>query len=199
MTYKRPKEWYLIPLFFLSRCQAVDWFKQYQKYGVNAFDIRLFWSEKGELEFRHGLISYDASDLDDFLYFCNEKGFYVRVLFEERNFKFLKKRSQKMNLKEKFIEKCKEIEAKYPNVIFYGGKNTDTWETLYNFKNEPKEKGFYCSVTSFFNSKNNFLKIIDDWCPWFYAKLMNKKNMIKYINLFKNDEIILQFDFINVN
>ena len=56
------------------------------------------------------------------------------------------------------------------------------------------ELGLYSSNTSLFKSSNKFLRIIDDLCPWIYAKLMNRKNMKKY----KDSEQYISVDFINI-
>ena len=99
-------------------------------------------------------------------------------------------------LKQKFIDFCTQIEIKYPSIKFYGGKTVNDWKTIYEFKNKPdiKEISLYSSVTSLFNSKNKFLRIIDDLCPWIYARLRNKKN----INAYKDSDCTLVVDFINI-
>lgn len=68
--------------------------------------------------------------------------------------------------------------------LFMNSKNK------YNIKEVP----LYSSVTSLFNSNSKFLRIIDDLCPWIYAKLNNKKN----INTYKDDDCTLVVDFINI-
>ena len=92
-----------------------------------------------------------------------------------------------------FVRKQK---AKYPRIKFYGGKTINDWKTIYEFKNKPdiKEVSLYSSVTSLFNSNNKFLRIIDDLCPWVYARLRNKKN----INAYKDSDCMLIVDFINI-
>ena len=95
-------------------------------------------------------------------------------------------------LKQKFIDFCTQIEAKYPRIKFYGGKTINDWKTIYEFKNKPdiKEVSLYSSVTSLFNSNSKFLRIIDDLCPWIYAKLRNKKN----IDAYKDKDCLLLVD-----
>lgn len=198
MTYRSPKKWWLYPFKFISQCQSVNYKKQHEKYGVGAFDLRIFWDKKGNIEFRHGAISYNAKDFWDIVDYIVKNNITARILFEERNFKALISRSKKMNLQEKFIELCKEIDAKYPGNRFYGGRNTRTWEVLYQFKTkDPVELGYYSSVTSLFDSESKFLKIIDDWCPRIYALLKNKKNKV-YIKENKRKKGIIHFDFVNI-
>lgn len=83
-------------------------------------------------------------------------------------------------LKQKFINFCSQVESKYPNLKCYGGKTMHNWTTIYEFKNKPviKEVSLYSSVTSLFNSNSKFLRIIDNLCPWIYARLRNKKNIM---------------------
>lgn len=120
---------------------------------------------------------------------------YLRVMLEVRDYNVNKIKNLD-ELKQKFIDFCSQIEAKYPNIKFYGGKTINNWETIYEFKNKPdiKEVGLFSSVTSLFNSDNKFLRIIDDLCPWIYARLRNKKN----INTYKDSDCTLVVDFINI-
>ena len=78
---------------------------------------------------------------------------YVRIMLEIRDYN-VNKINNLDELKQKFIDFCRQIEAKYPNIKFYGGKTINNWETIYEFKNKPdiKEVGLFSSVTSLFNS-----------------------------------------------
>ena len=134
-------------------------------------------------------------DIWEVLDFIRDHDLYVRILFELRSYN--KKHIKNIDeLKDKFREFCKEIEDKYPTVKFYGGCATCDWEQLYNFKNDEHmpELGLYSSNTSLFKSSNKLLSVIDDLCPWIYAKLMNRKNMEKY----KDSEQYISVDFINI-
>lgn len=202
MTYRSPKLWYLRPFKWMARCQKVDYKTQHEKYGVNAFDIRLFWDKNGKLEFRHGYFAYPADDFDEILKYCEDNNIICRIIFEERAMpKYLVKRSEKMNLAEKFDETCKYIETKYPKLVCYSGRNCRTWKVIHKFaKSDPREIGLYSSVTSLFKQESEFLKKIDDFCPYIYAKLMNRKNMemIPEIEGW-GDNVIVQYDFINIS
>lgn len=155
----------------------------------------MFWDKDGKLEFIHGIVSYNADNIDEILEYANEHEIYLRIMLEIRDYnaKYIKNIDE---IKQKFIDFCSQIETKYPNVKFYGGNSLDNWKTIYKFKNKPKMKeiGLYSSVTSLFNSNSKFLRIIDDLCPWIYAKLNNKKN----INAYKNNDCLLVIDFINI-
>lgn len=200
MTYRSPKFLWMYLIRFMARCQGVSYQEQHEKYGADAFDFRIFWDKEGNIEFRHGLVSFDGSDFFNILRYCEKNGIIVRLLFEERNFKSLKKRSKEMNLEDRFLKLCIDIEKYFPNLKIYGGRNTRTWEVIYKFKmDDPNEYGYYSSVTSLFKSKNKFLKVIDDLYPRLYAKLKNKKHKIEKIEEHKNDENgIVQFDFIEI-
>ena len=194
MSYQKPKQLWAKIIPFVARCQSVDYIKQYEL-GAVGFDLRLFWDKKGNLGFRHGIVSYPADNIWEVLDFIRDHNLYVRILFELRSYN--KKHIKNIDeLKDKFREFCKEIEDKYPTVKFYGGCATCDWEQLYVFKNDEHipEIGLYSSNTSLFKSSNNFLRIIDDLCPWIYAKLMNRKNIEKY----KDSEQYISVDFINI-
>ena len=194
MSYKKPKQFWAKLIPFVARCQSVDYKKQHEL-GAKGFDLRLFWDKNGNLEYRHGIVSYNADDICEILDYANENNIYVRVILEVRtyNAKNIKNLDE---IKQKFKDFCSHIESKYPNIKFYGGNTLDGWEILYEFKNKPniKEIGLYSSITSLFNSENKFLKVIDDLCPWIYAKLKNKKN----IDTYKDTDYTLAIDFINI-
>ena len=194
MSYQKPKQLWAKIIPFVARCQSVDYIKQYEL-GAVGFDLRLFWDKNGNLEFRHGIVSYPADNIWEVLDFIRDHDLYVRVLFELRSYN-RKHVKNVETLKTKFKDFCKEIEDKYPTVKFYGGCATCDWEQLYNFKNDEHmpELGLYSSNTSLFKSSNKFFRIIDDLCPWIYAKLMNRKNMKKY----KDSEQYISVDFINI-
>lgn len=194
MSYRKPKQFWAKLIPFVARCQSVDYKKQHEL-GAKGFDLRLFWDKNGKLEFRHGIVSYNADDIDEILEYANENGIYVRIMLEIRDYN-AKHIENLDTLKQKFKDFCSQIEAKYTNIKFYGGNALNDWETVYEFKNkyDIKEVPLYSSVTSLFNPKNKFLKIIDDLCPWIYAKLKNKKN----INAHKDKNCMLVVDFINI-
>lgn len=194
MSYRKPKQLWAKLIPFISRCQSIDYKKQYEL-GAKGFDLRLFWDKEGKLEFRHGIVSYNADDIDEILEYANEHEIYLRVMLEIRDYN-VNKINNLDELKQKFINFCTQIETKYPSIKFYGGKTINNWKTIYEFKNKPdiKEVGLFSSVTSLFNSNNKFLRIIDDLCPWIYARLRNKKN----INTYKDSDCTLVVDFINI-
>lgn len=194
MSYRKPKQFWAKLIPFIARCQSVDYKKQHEL-GAKGFDLRLFWDKDGKLEFRHGIVSYNADDIDEILEYANEHDIYLRILLEIRDYN-VNKINNLDELKQKFRDFCTQIETKYPNIKCYGGKTLNDWKTIYEFKNKPdiKEVSLYSSMTSLFNSDNKFLRIIDDLCPWIYARLRNKKN----INAYKDSDCTLVVDFINI-
>ena len=88
LSYLNPKSWIYRPFKFLARCQAVDYKRQYEEFGIRLFDLRIWYNRKLELEVRHGLFVYDIDEngVKEFLEYLNEKGdCYVRILLEEDN------------------------------------------------------------------------------------------------------------------
>ena len=196
MSYQRPKQWWARIFPFFAKCQRVDYKRQHEL-GAQGFDLRIFWDKEGNIEFRHGVYRYPADNLYEVLDYARDNGIIVRILFELRGYneRFIENVSE---LKERFVEFCSEIEKEYPTIQFYGGVSTGSWEQLYKFRNEPQinEISLYSSVTSLFVIKNKWLKILDDWCPFIYAKLMNKQNIEEFASA--DDKTYLVIDFIDI-
>ena len=199
MTYLPPKKWWGKILGFIAKCQSVDYKKQHEL-GAEGYDLRLFFDKDGNVEYRHGIISYDASNIYDVLNYARDNNIIVRVLLEIRTYnKNLIEDTTVNKLKQYFIDFCNGLENQYPTIKFYGGKSLmDMSVVLYDFKNKPviKEFGLFSSMTSLFKSDNKFLRIIDDLWPWLYARLNNKKNIEKHKD--KSDEYYMSIDFINI-
>lgn len=196
MSYQKPKQWWAKLFSFVAKCQSVDYKKQHEL-GAQGFDLRLFWDKDGNLEYRHGICRYPADNIYEVLDYARDNDIIVRILFELRTYNADKVKNAD-ELRQRFKEFCKELEDKYPTVHFYEGRETGSWKQLYKFTNEPaiKEIGLYSSVTSLFVIKNNFLKILDDWCPYLYAKLMNKQNLEEYKS--EDDNTYISLDFIEI-
>ena len=182
-TYLKPKKWWLHPFKFMSKCQSVDIKTQYEKYGVRCFDLRVRFKKTDGLILAHGMMEYNYRWFDlakDLQYINSKKDCYVRVLHEVRN-----EKEYTIFSKETFVDFCKHISSNFKNIKFWCGKNLYNWEYDYNFGNEPSCEENYSSVKA--------PKFIDDWCPWLYAKLKNKK-------IIKNgsDKDILLIDFVNI-
>lgn len=171
MTYLPPRRKWLWWLKWIAQCQSKDYREQWE-HGARAFDLRIFFNNDG-VEYRHGLISYDADNLIEFLDFCNRNGAIVRVLFEERNWVHLKLRSKIHDYKNDFKAFCKDIDSNYPNITFYGGWNTSTHEQIYKFGNSVIDRQCYTSFTPF---------------AWIYA-LFHRKH---------DSDVVMCYDFIEI-
>lgn len=188
------------PLAFMARCQKKDLYDQYFNYNVRVFDIRVHFNKRGDVEFAHGIFKYEGwiypilTDLNSYAASTGEK-VYIRMLLEQNH----ESKDQKFQ-DCKFKELCKNVEEfKYPalnNIIFFGGARKYDGKKLYTFKTESEVLTLdhkYSSSTSFFKSKSKLLAILDDWFPWLYAKIHNKKNIITGT---KKDCLFI--DFVNI-
>lgn len=173
-TYLPVRQWWLKPIGFMAKCQSLDIWKQYQL-GIRLFDLRVRFTLNGKPILCHGYMEYDCPTdfISDTLHKLNKcKGIYVRVILEINK--------ENKYQEDRFIQYCKKLELTYENIKFFEGRRKFDFKTIYKFKNPNEDLDEkYSSVTSFFKSKNKFLKIIDDWFPWIYAKLNNKKNLKK--------------------
>lgn len=184
-SYGEPKEWWMKPFFFVARCQKLDIKEQYER-GVRLFDLRLRFD--GHMAYVcHGLMKYEHDFMED-LRWLDEKGdVTVRVLLE----------TSKPNMEQQvaFSWFCNRINQGFTRIRFFGGQRKFDWKKVY--KGFGKDVGVvdrYSSTTSLFPStwKGEFWRILDDWCPWIYAKLRNKKNLKEYAD----KDVILLMDFV---
>ncbi len=168
---------------FMTKCQSVDIQTQYNQYNVRCFDLRIKFKHDGQLIVAHNLIEYsiDEPTLLSHLEWLNNKGdVYVRVIHEIRT-------EYEHNLKNilMFRQFCTYIQQHYPKLKLWCGRNLANWQIDYQFSCDPSCKELYSSVCS--------PSIIDDWWPWLYARLHNKKNRQQN---YKED--ILLVDFVNI-
>ena len=118
-------------------------------------------------------------DLLESLTYLNMKGdTCVRILHEVRT----KKRYTNESV-DNFVDYVQKLEGRFSNIKFWCGKNLYNWENDYNFWYTPSCEEKYSSVCP--------PKILDDWWPWLYARLNNKK-IIKE----GTDKDILLIDFV---
>jgi len=182
-TYLKPKKFWMKLIRFTAKCQSVDIYDQYYLYDVKAFDLRIRFDKNGNLVIAHGLVEFDYTYdelIKDLEFLNNVRGFTVRILHEIRN----KKQNENKNLV-KFIEFCADVQRRFKNIDFYGGQSVYDWHVDYNFKKTFTEDNHYASVC--------LPKVIDDWFPWLYAVLHNKKALKK-----GTDKDLLVIDFVNI-
>lgn len=172
-TYLPVRQWYLKPFAFTGKCQEVDIWQQYSL-GARLFDLRVKFNKYQQPILCHGILQYehDIDFIDNILLKLNKcKGIYVRVILET----FRKRGTQQ----ELFSTYCKYLEKTFENIKFFGGNRKSDWKRIYYFNNCDEDlDGKYSSVTSLFNSNNNLLRVLDDLYPKYYAKKMNKTNIV---------------------
>lgn len=178
MTYLKPKKWYLYPLQFIARCQSKTIKEQYEKYGIRYFDLRIRFDKKGNPEFAHGMMSYKGN-VDDILEYLNSHNEKVQVRF---SLEILK---ENLEQEKQFQLYCALCESLYPNLKFHCGGRKYDWKIVYEFENPYPTTDEKVSSTTW--------KIWDDWCPYIYARLMNKKNIKK-----GTDKEYMTLDFIQI-
>ena len=182
-------KWY-IPSF-ICKCQKLTIQQQYL-YGVRLFDLRLRLDKDLIWKAAHGFALFDVDYIKD-LEFLNRRTLgFVRVILEYNS-----EPEHKISTTEYFKAYCSFLERRYSNITFFGGNAKWNWEQIYKFKNEdPELIDLYSSTTSWFKSNNKFLRIIDDWWPWLYAKFHNKKNYERYLKSESDKWFFI--DFVNM-
>lgn len=178
MTYLKPKKWYLYLFQFMARCQNKTIQEQFEIYGIRYFDIRIRYDKNNEREFAHGYVSYEG-DVLKVLEYLNSKNeeIQIRLILETDEEDLLQEGLFKID--------CKQFEQEYPNLKFHAGRRKFDWKQLYRFYNpEPVLDQKISSMT---------WKIFDDWCPYIYARLMNRKNIKKGTN-----KDYLMIDFLHI-
>ncbi len=199
MTYLRPKVFWQRLLPFIGRCQSVD-YKVQHSLGAVGYDLRLFWDDDGQLEYRHGFLRFPADNIDEVLSYAETNNIIVRVLLEVRSYnKVLIGNIDE--LRSRFKAYCSEIEKKYPSIIFFGGQESGSGEKLYTFKTETSGlviDELHSSVTSLFKSNNKFLRMIDDLFPIIYSLIKNEKNINSYRNNKEKENTYLYVDYVEI-
>lgn len=186
-TFLRPRKWWMRLIAFTARCQEFNIYDQYAMFNSRCFDLRVRF--KGDrFVVAHGIIEYDITKdgiLDDLHWFSQmstEKSpVYIRVINEIRSYR-------KYNADEvaRFVEFCKEIEQRFPTLVFFCGMNLLPQPSVdYDFGNTVTCEELYASVCS--------PRIIDDWWPIWYALFHNRVNISK-----GTDRDVLLLDFVNV-
>lgn len=176
------RRWWMKPIAFMAKCQSVDIQEQYEL-GVRCFDLRVRF-DGNILTLVHGIVEYryDLTELlFTLLWLDLQEDCYVRVLHDVRN-----KRQADGSSTAEFRRFCARLEEEYPHIRFWCGRNLYDWQVDYDFGIYPTCEERYASVCK--------PRILDDWWPWIYARLQNKK-----ILEHGTDKDILLVDFIDIN
>lgn len=181
-SYLPPKHWWMWPFHFMAKCQRVGIRKQYEKYGVRCFDLRVRFKDYKDV-FAHGIVEYDISGeqmVEHLRWLDDMGGCCVRIIHEVRH----KRQYTEANVRA-FRDMCQLLEWKYPNIRFWCGRNLYNWTCDYYFRYRPTCDEKYSSVC--------YPRIIDDWWPLLYAAIHNRKNLAKGTK----DDILL-IDFVDI-
>lgn len=179
-SYLKPLHWWMYPFRFMAKCQSKSIKEQYEL-GVRCFDLRLKF-KKDAMYIAHGCMLYKYA-IEDLLYdlgLLNDvpDEIYIRIIHEART----KKEYTKENI-EKFMDYALMLKNRFHKLKFWCGKNLYNWETDYEFPDKPTCEEKYASVCK--------PKWLDDWWPWLFARLNNKK-IVKQ----GTDKDILLIDYI---
>ena len=186
-SYRRARRWWLRPFQFVARCQRVDIRRQYNDYGVRCFDLRIRFDADGDMEVAHGWMVYDVggADVERDIEWLNQAGdCFVRVVHEVRTDRQRTRQSVKL-----FQRWCREAVERWPCIEFWCGRNLATWEKDYEFGDDPTCWEMYSSVCK--------PKWIDDWWPWLFARLNNKK-ILATIDSQEPRADILLIDYVDI-
>lgn len=182
-SYLKAKKWWLRPFAFMAKCQSKDIFTQFHAYKVRCFDLRVRFSNIGELIIAHGFMEYAINENELFEQLKQLNAYsdvVIRVIHEARTSK-----QYAPNKVQSFKIFCEYLKKEFPKIKFWCGRNLYNWEYDYKFDDDFSCEENYSSVKA--------PRLIDDWFPWIYAKLNNKK-------IFKkgSDKRILLMDFVNL-
>ena len=183
-SFLTPKKWWQKALAFTAKCQRLNIQEQYEN-GVRCFDLRLKCVDDTWYVVHNSFIYCKLKDVEGDLEWLNEKGdVVVRVLHDVRK----KKDYTLYNLNE-FGSRCRWLKSYYDRIRFWCGRNLYDWDVDFDFEYKPKCLELYSSVCP--------PKIIDDWVPYAYAKLNNKKIRGEHTIDDNYDEILL-IDYIDI-
>ena len=182
-SYLRPRRWWMRAIGFAARCQRVDVRKQYWKYGVRCFDLRIRLDAAGVMIVAHGAVEYVmmSEGIWDDLKWLDEKGdCYVRVLHEARTRKQYTDESVKA-----FRALCHTFVQNFQHTQFWCGRNLFDWQVDYEFGEEPTCDEIHGSVV-----KGKWLY---GWWPWLYAVTHNGRIYER-----GTDKDVLLVDFVDI-
>lgn len=199
MTYLKPRKWWMRIGLFMAKCQNLKLEEQYQS-GVRWFDIRISFPKdrngnRIDPVFSHGIMDFKGLSVSCVLEFLNSKpDAYCRLVLEKGG-------NSERELFKFFVLHWLKV---YPNLKVTQIARKGEWVNLL----EPNAsapygiKDAYASANGFYprySSWPGILKkkvisgcLLDDLCPWIYAKLHNKKNLTAN----RNSKIILLIDFV---
>lgn len=196
MSYLKPKTWFMRMLNIFKRRQCIDIRTQYEQYGVRCFDIRLYPTKRGIMQFTNGSIEYITFSVYSILNYLNTKGdCYVMLTLDDTDGDVNNTRAEN-----RFREYCDIIEQIYPFINFFDGRNRKNGSKLYTF-NYERINGTptlidYLNVTPSWSSEDcKLIKFVHRVCPYLYARWFNVVNFVKTIG--HGDHVIFFADYVN--
>lgn len=161
MTAERPLQWWARAALFAVRCQREKVETLYEK-GVRMFDLRLRLDRRGRWRFAHGRVMFQR-DPEEVMAWLDERGdCLVRVVLE-----YNRAPRNAEAVTEAFRELMERWRTAYPWVRQFEFRRKWDWKKAYTYATEP-EPDIYQAVSSMTGT------IIDDWCPWLYARTHNR-------------------------
>jgi len=182
-TYLPPKKWWMKPFSCIGKCQEKDYKEQY-KLGARVFDVRVRFDKHGDIVVAHNLreVKMSEKELYDFFKFLNKKkNCSCRIMLELRK----KVKDEALQI-EHFRYFCESLAQQFEHIVFFGGRILYNWVQVYNFGIDIPIIEKHASVCA--------PKLIDDLYPKYYAKHNNHKNIERY----KDEQICLLIDFVNI-
>ena len=180
-SYLKPTKWWMRPFAFMAKCQDCDIKTQYEKYNVKLFDLRVRFDKKCKVILCHGMAEYSANNLLNDLKYLNDKGdVVIRYILDLRG-----NCKDELDQRNCFVEFLYTMQQKYPNLRFTCGRELPSGSKIIEDLTEFNIIEKYSSVCP--------PKLIDDWIPYLYAKLNNKKNR----DLVSDNDWLL-IDFVNI-
>lgn len=140
LTCKRPRNWAARFGAMFCRCQDNGIQAQIDA-GATCFDLRLWIGKDGMVHYGHGRAEYYCSNYAKSTPVWVVDDIYNRLLVKDTDgdtrlyIRLILERSDNGG-RDKFVGFCKTLEALYPRVVFFEGRDRRTWEKLYTFKRE---------------------------------------------------------------
>ena len=184
LSYLSPRKFYLKPFKFIARCQSKTIEEQYSNYDIRFFDFRVSFNKEDKVVFKHGLFEYKSDKtIDEYLSYLQsqKEPVIVRILLEE---------FRDNGHEEQFKKLCSRLESTYSKIKFCGG-TYKRGKKVYSFKTykDIKYKELHSSVTDTYS-------FFDEFFPWIYAKLNNRKNIEQLKD--NKDYNYLMLDFVEI-
>lgn len=141
MSYLKPKSRWKRLMNCLQRTQKATIEEQYEKHGVRAFDIHIFFENgNGRAFVKYGNIDYSTFSVFEFLSFLDRKGdCFVRLVLEESY--------GIIEAERRFVDYCNLVTAMFPSIVFFGGYRQFDFKRLHDFGNQhPHGLKFFKNV-----------------------------------------------------